>query len=108
MSEFKIKVGLKLDDDLKELIRKEIMRQLQEHSNYSIVMNSDNYIWSKVCKDGKSSELTYTPEGLYCCNFRKNNNEDDIDKLKHNHKTIVESVIFNKDGSTSITYRFNN
>lgn len=33
---------------------------------------------------------------------------EDLDKRKHNHKTIVESVIFNKDGSTSITYRFNN
>lgn len=32
MSELKIKVGLELDDDIKELIHKEIIRQLQDKS----------------------------------------------------------------------------
>ena len=82
MSELKIKVGIELDDDMEEVIRKEIMRQLQGYSNYSIVMNSDNYMWSKVCTDGKSSELMYEPKGLYAYNFRENNSEDEINKLK--------------------------
>lgn len=32
MSKFKIKVGLELDNDIKELIHKEIIRQLQNKS----------------------------------------------------------------------------
>lgn len=68
MSDYKIKVGLELDDDLKELIHKEIIRQLQEYLNHSVVMNANNFTYS-------DDELAHMLEGLYCCSFRENNNK---------------------------------
>lgn len=66
MSELKIKVGLELDDDIKELIHKEIIRQLQEYSKCSVVTNGDNHMWSVVHKDDESSELRQEINELKC------------------------------------------
>lgn len=66
MSELKIKVGLELDDDIKELIHKEIIRQLQEYSNCSVVTNGDNFTWSTIHKDDEISELRQDINELKC------------------------------------------
>lgn len=87
MSEFKIKVGLELDDDIKELIHSEIIRQLKEDSNFSVVAYGDNFTWSVIHEDDKTSKVIYSPnklvftkddEGGYV--FKKDKN--DINELK--------------------------
>ena len=72
MSEFKIKVGLELEDDIKELIHKEIVKQLQEYQNSSVVTYGDNYIWTSVYENRKSSAVKHTDRGV---SFYINNNE---------------------------------
>lgn len=87
MSELKIKIGLELDDDIKELIHEEIIRQLKEYENYSVVTNGDNFTWSVIHKDDKTSKVIYPPNKLV---FTKDNeggyvfkkDKNDIDKLK--------------------------
>lgn len=66
MSELKIKVGLELDDDIKELIHREVIRQLQEYSNCSVMINGDNFTWSVIHKDDEISELKQDVDELKC------------------------------------------
>lgn len=98
MSELKIKVGLELDDDIKELIHKEIIRQLKEDSNFSIITYGDNWSWSEVHKDGESSISMYTPEGLIFNTderyaFKKENTVDEKLKQLENYISALQSKI---------------
>lgn len=98
MSEFKIKVGLELDDDINELIHEEIIRQLKEDSPYSLVTYGDNYTWSEVHKDGELSEVMYTPKGLLFNTderyaFKKENTVDEKLKQLENHISALQSKI---------------
>lgn len=77
MSELKIKVGLELDDDIKELIHREVIRQLQEYSNCSVMINGDNFTWSVIHKDDETSKVFYT-----CDKYTFKKDEYDINKLK--------------------------
>lgn len=64
MSDYRIKVGLELNDDIKELIHEEIIRQLKEYQNCSVLTSEDNFIWTEVRRDNESSNVIYTPEKL--------------------------------------------
>ena len=91
MSDLKIKVGLELDDDIKELIHKEIKKQLVEKSTYSTITFGDNYVRSEVTKYGKSSKVILAPESTIT--FKIENNLDEKLKELETNMLALQSKI---------------